>query len=222
MRHDRADAQRPRYGSEGWGFESLRARCLMSRDIGKARTLIRVRVSCFSGVRRGVTGRRLVCRCRGSGVRGTALGDAVETASFRRSPAARVAIPRVVVKPDEREVDAYLRRGELLGLGWSAVDLKKGTVRIGPRPCRAATSKHRGQPRDMKGTMQCMVVFAPASGCVSFRRPRRNATRPRSRMIAGGGFGVTALHARSAMRACQPDPALWGNRRDATARGTRR
>ena len=74
-----------------------------------------------------------------------ALGDAVGTASFRRSPAARVAIPRVVVKPDEREVDAWdnaalakflaaieghrwegplrlavmygLRRSELLGLG---------------------------------------------------------------------------------------------------------
>ena len=40
-------------------------------------------------------------------VRRAALGDAVETASFRRSPAARVAIPRVVVKPDEREVDAW-------------------------------------------------------------------------------------------------------------------
>ena len=88
-----------------------------------------------------------------------ALADAVETGELRRSPAARVAMPRVVVKPDlEREVDAWddaalakflaaveghrwdgplrlavmygLRRSELLGLGWSAVDLKKGTVRI--------------------------------------------------------------------------------------------
>ncbi|MGB8860458.1 MAG: site-specific integrase [Ilumatobacteraceae bacterium] len=88
-----------------------------------------------------------------------ALADAVDTGELRRSPASRVAMPRVVVKPDlEREVDAWddaalakflaaieghrwdgplrlavmygLRRSELLGLGWSAVDLKKGTVRI--------------------------------------------------------------------------------------------
>lgn len=88
-----------------------------------------------------------------------ALADAVDTGELRRSPAARVAMPRVVVKPDlEREVDAWddaalakfletieghrwegpfrlavmygLRRSELLGLGWSSVDLKKGTVRI--------------------------------------------------------------------------------------------
>lgn len=88
-----------------------------------------------------------------------ALADAVENGELRRSPAARVAMPRVVAKPDlEREVDAWdevalgkflqaidghrwgaplrlevmygLRRSELLGLCWSAVDLKKGTVRI--------------------------------------------------------------------------------------------
>ena len=88
-----------------------------------------------------------------------ALADAVDTGELRRSPASRVAMPRVVVKPDlEREVDAWddaalakflaaieghrwegpfrlavmygLRRSELLGLGWSSVDLKKGTVRI--------------------------------------------------------------------------------------------
>ena len=88
-----------------------------------------------------------------------ALADAVDTGELRRSPASRVAMPRVVVKPDlKREVDAWddaalakflatieghrwdgpfrlavmygLRRSELLGLGWSSVDLKKGTVRI--------------------------------------------------------------------------------------------
>ena len=88
-----------------------------------------------------------------------ALADAVDAGELRRSPASRVAMPRVVVKPDlEREVDAWddaalakflatieghrwegpfrlavmygLRRSELLGLGWSSVDLKKGTVRI--------------------------------------------------------------------------------------------
>ena len=88
-----------------------------------------------------------------------ALADAGDAGELRRSPASRVAMPRVVVKPDlEREVDAWddaalvkflatieghrwegafrlavmygLRRSELLGLGWSSVDLKKGTVRI--------------------------------------------------------------------------------------------
>ncbi len=88
-----------------------------------------------------------------------ALAEAVDTGELRRSPASRVAMPRVVVKPDlEREVDAWddaalakflaaieghrwegpfrlavmygLRRSELLGLGWSSVDLKKGSVRI--------------------------------------------------------------------------------------------
>ena len=33
-----------------------------------------------------------------------------------------------------------LRRSELLGLGWSSVDLKKGTVRIGRRAQPAAES----------------------------------------------------------------------------------
>ena len=88
-----------------------------------------------------------------------ALADAVDTGELRRSPAGRVAMPRVVAKPDlEREVHAWdeaalakfltaieghrwegplrlavmygLRRSELLGLSWSAVELKKGTVRI--------------------------------------------------------------------------------------------
>ncbi|MFM2076783.1 MAG: hypothetical protein RJA49_673, partial [Actinomycetota bacterium] len=37
-----------------------------------------------------------------------ALADAVDTGELRRSPASRVAMPRVVVKPDlEREVDAW-------------------------------------------------------------------------------------------------------------------
>lgn len=88
-----------------------------------------------------------------------ALADAVDAGDLRRSPAARVAMPRVVAKPDRsREVRAWdeaalaafldaivghrwevpvrlsalygLRRSELLGLHWSALDLKKGTVRI--------------------------------------------------------------------------------------------
>ncbi len=88
-----------------------------------------------------------------------ALADAVELGELRRSPAARVGMPRQVIKPDrEREVEAWddpdverfldavadhrwgpplrlavlygLRRSELLGLQWSTVNLKAGTLRI--------------------------------------------------------------------------------------------
>jgi integrase len=88
-----------------------------------------------------------------------ALADAVEAGDLKRSPAARVPMPRNVVKPDRvKEVDAWddaqlqrfldvadahrwagplriavlygLRRSEVLGLHWSAVDLKKGTIKI--------------------------------------------------------------------------------------------
>lgn len=88
-----------------------------------------------------------------------ALADAVEAGELRRSPAARFGMPRQVAKADrEREVEAWddadlqrflhaiadhrwasplrlavlygLRRSELLGLPWSAVNLKAGTVRI--------------------------------------------------------------------------------------------
>jgi len=88
-----------------------------------------------------------------------ALADAVESGELRRSPAARVGMPKKVVKPGhqrdaeawtEEEVDAFLaaiaghrwaapialslfyglRRSELLGLRWSAVDLRKQLVRI--------------------------------------------------------------------------------------------
>ncbi len=88
-----------------------------------------------------------------------ALDDAVETGQLRRSPAARVGMPHRVAKPDlEREAEAWtadelrtflaasahhrwaapirlaalygLRRSELLGLRWAAVDLRTGSVTI--------------------------------------------------------------------------------------------
>jgi integrase len=88
-----------------------------------------------------------------------ALADAVDVGELRRSPAARVPLPKQVVKPPRvREADAWtddeldrflttvephrwgaplrlcatygLRRSEMLGLGWSAVDLDAGTIRI--------------------------------------------------------------------------------------------
>ena len=88
-----------------------------------------------------------------------ALADAVESGQLRRSPAARVGMPRQVAKAErEREADAWtedevqrflaaiaghrwaapiqlcvhygLRRSELLGLRWSDVDLDTGVIRI--------------------------------------------------------------------------------------------
>lgn len=88
-----------------------------------------------------------------------ALADAVEIGELRRSPAARVGMPRAIAKTDrqrdaeawtEEELQAFLaaseahrwgppirlcvlyglRRSELLGLTWPAVDLDRGTVRI--------------------------------------------------------------------------------------------
>ena len=88
-----------------------------------------------------------------------ALDDAVDLGELRRSPAARVGMPRQVAKTS-RELDRVawtedelrqflassgghrwvgpirlaalygLRRSELLGLSWAAVDLRKRTVRI--------------------------------------------------------------------------------------------
>lgn len=88
-----------------------------------------------------------------------ALDDAVDAGELRRSPAARVSLPRKVAGTGrKKDVDAWtedelgrflaataehrwagplrlavlygLRRSELLGLTWSAVDLRKRTVRI--------------------------------------------------------------------------------------------
>jgi integrase len=88
-----------------------------------------------------------------------ALDEAVAEGRLRRSPAARVGMPRVVVKADRvREVPAWteddvrkflaavkehrwygpirldvlygLRRSELLGLKWGDIDLKAGTVHV--------------------------------------------------------------------------------------------
>jgi len=88
-----------------------------------------------------------------------ALDDAVDSGQLRRSPAAKVGMPRQIAKPGrEREADAWdqaqlqrflaviaehrwagplrlsalygLRRSELLGLRWSCVNLRTGTVRI--------------------------------------------------------------------------------------------
>jgi integrase len=99
-----------------------------------------------------------------------ALADAVEEGLLRRSPAARVPMPKVVAKPErEREVPAWdegqvdtfleaieghrwaaplrlavlygLRRSELLGLRWKGVNLDRRTVTID-----AGVVEVRGRP----------------------------------------------------------------------------
>ena len=105
----------------------------------------------------GKLSRRSIQICRN--VLRAALADAVADGLLRRSPAARVAMPREVVKPDrERETEAWsadqvvrflevsadhrwavgfrvavlygLRRSELLALRWDDVDIAGGTLRI--------------------------------------------------------------------------------------------
>jgi integrase len=99
-----------------------------------------------------------------------ALDDAVATGELRRSPAARVGMPKQVMKGGhQREAEAWtedemqrflgaiaghrweaplrlavlygLRRSELLALRWSVVDVKKGTVRV-----ERALVEVRGRP----------------------------------------------------------------------------
>ena len=105
----------------------------------------------------GRLARRSVQLCRT--ILRAVLADAVDEGLIRRSPAARVGMPRQVVKPDrQREVDAWdeaqvatfldatasyrwagpfrlavlygLRRSELLGLKWDDMDFDAGTVRV--------------------------------------------------------------------------------------------
>jgi integrase len=104
-----------------------------------------------------------------------ALDDAVATGELRRSPAARVGVPRQIVKAGrQQEADAWtedelhhflvaidghrweaplrlavlygLRRSELLAVRWSAVDAKRGTVRV-----ERALVEVRGRPEWSSG-----------------------------------------------------------------------
>lgn len=105
----------------------------------------------------GKLSRRSIQICRN--VLRAALADAVDEGLLRRSPAARVAMPRVVAKPErERSVEAWssaeidkflattnehawasafrlavlygLRRSEVLALRWDDFSAKGGTIRV--------------------------------------------------------------------------------------------
>lgn len=121
-------------------------------------------------------------------------------------------MPRVVVRPDlEREVDAsddaalakflaaieghrwegpfrlavmyFLHRSELLGLGWLAVDLKKGTVRI-------ARTRRRARPprveRRQEHPISTDEPIDPHHGQGAHRSPTIPSGRAASQLAARG------------------------------------
>lgn len=130
------------------------------------------------------------------------LADAVDIGELRRSPTARVGMPRNVAKTSrQRDANAWtdeelgrflvsvadhrwagplrlsalygLRRSELLGLSWSAVDMRKGTVRI----VRGLIEVH-GRPGRRA---EVDVTRTPSHGgdphCSPRLRPRRDSRR---------------------------------------------
>ena len=155
----------------------------------------------------GALGRRSISILRM--VLRAALADAVEAGELRRNPAARVALPRVVAKPDAvKEVEAWddddlfrflaavedhrwagplrlsalygLRRSELLGLHWSAVNLRTGKVRI-----EAALVEVRGRPvwSEGKNARSRRTIPIDAQTAKSLTAHRR--FQARERLVAG-------------------------------------
>ena len=141
-----------------------------------------------------------------------ALADAVELGDLRRSPAARVGMPRQVVKPDrEREVDAWddadlerfldavadhrwgpplrlavlygLRRSELLGLQWSTVNLKAGTLRIE----RALVEVH-GRPEWTEGKNARSRRTIPIDPNMARALDAHRKFQTEERLAAGSGW----------------------------------
>lgn len=138
-----------------------------------------------------------------------ALDDAVDVGDLRRNPAARVGMPRHVAKTS-RELDRTawtedelrkflatiaehrwagplrlavlygLRRSELLGLSWSAVDLRKGTVRI-----EQALIEVHGRPEwsDGKNARSRRTIPIDKSVVAALRAHRR--FQAEERLLAG-------------------------------------
>ncbi len=141
-----------------------------------------------------------------------ALADAVEAGEIRRSAAARVGVPRKIPKTArQREIRAWseselaqflaatvdhrwagplrlaalygLRRGELLGLAWSAVDLRKHTVRI-----TQALVEVRGRPNWTEGknarSRRTIAIDASTSRALAAHR----RFQAEERLAAGPGW----------------------------------
>jgi integrase len=141
-----------------------------------------------------------------------ALADAVEAGELRRSPAARIGLPRHVVKPGRQreaqawtddEVDQFLastsghrwgapirlcvlyglRRSEMLGLRWSAVDLKKRTVRVE----RALVEVH-GRPEWSEGKNARARRTVPIDPATARALAAHHRLQAEERMAAGAGW----------------------------------
>jgi integrase len=141
-----------------------------------------------------------------------ALADAVEAGELRRSPAARIGLPRHVVKPGrQREAEAWtddeveqflastsghrwgapirlcvlygLRRSEMLGLRWSAVDLKKRTVRVE----RALVEVH-GRPEWSEGKNARARRTIPIDPATARALAAHHRLQAEERMAAGAAW----------------------------------
>jgi integrase len=136
----------------------------------------------------------------------------VEAGELRRSPAARIGLPRHVVKPGRQreaqawtddEVDQFLastsehrwgapirlcvlyglRRSEMLGLRWSAVDLKKRTVRVE----RALVEVH-GRPEWSEGKNARARRTVPIDPATARALAAHHRLQAEERMAAGAGW----------------------------------
>lgn len=158
----------------------------------------------------GKLSRRSVQICRN--VLRAALADAVDEGLLRRSPAARVAMPRHVAKPvREREVKAWsaqqvdgflattnehawaagfrlavlygLRRSELLALRWDDFAPKEGTIRIDEGLLATATG---ATWTDAKNTRSRRVI--PLDQETVKALAARKRAQAEERLLAGAGW----------------------------------
>ena len=141
-----------------------------------------------------------------------ALDDAVDLGELRRSPAARVGMPRNVAKTS-RELDRTawtedelrlflastaghrwagpirlaalygLRRSELLGLTWSAVELRKGKVRI-----EKALIEVRGRPEWSEGKNARSRRTIPVDKSVVTALKAHRRFQAEERLVAGADW----------------------------------
>ncbi|HEY9559018.1 MAG TPA: site-specific integrase [Acidimicrobiales bacterium] len=157
--------------------------------------------------RAGKLSRRSIQICRN--VLRAALADAVDEGLLRRSPAARVAMPREVTKPErERAADAWstaeidrflattdqhawaagfrvavlygLRRSELLALRWDDFDAKAGTLRVDEGLVATATG---ATWTDAKSARSRRVIPLDKETVKALSRRKRDQTE--ERLLAG-------------------------------------
>jgi integrase len=138
-----------------------------------------------------------------------ALADAVEEGLLRRSPAARVPMPRVVAKPPkEKEVQAWteeqverfllasgdhrwaiafrlgvlygLRRSEVLALRWNDLDVKRKTLRIDEGLIAVSNGAMWSQAKNARSRR-----VIPIDAETVLRLARRRKEQMEERLVAG-------------------------------------